>query len=115
LQKQNAPNSKGLRSLFLLEETQTGTILFFHLLNRKDPAAKISDFGKFLLDFLAAVPVTRRERLEPLFRPILEGDIPDLTLEWRRSQREDAQSFPEALLDDPSHQDTLPKGFQQIG
>jgi hypothetical protein len=38
-----------------------------------------------------------------------------LTLEWRRSQREDAQPFPEALLDDPHHQDTLPKGFRQIG
>ena len=44
--------SKGLRSLFLLDETQTGTILFFHLLNRKNPAAKISDLGKFLLDCL---------------------------------------------------------------
>jgi hypothetical protein len=36
-------------------------------------------------------------------------------LEWRRSQHEDAQSFPEALLDDPYHQDTLPKGSQQNG
>jgi hypothetical protein len=44
--------SKGLRGLFLLDETQTGTILFFHLLNRKNPAAKISDLGKFLLDCL---------------------------------------------------------------
>jgi hypothetical protein len=43
-------NAKGLRSLFLLDMMQTSTISFFHLLNRKNPAAKISDLGKFLLD-----------------------------------------------------------------
>src|SRR6266446_387780 len=71
--------------------------------------------GQVHAELLPAVPVFRRERPEPLFRPVLEDDIPDSTLEWPRSQREDAQSFPEALLDDPYHQDTLPKGFQQIG
>jgi hypothetical protein len=43
-------NAKGLRSLFSLDRMQTSTIPFFHLLNRKNPAAKISDLGKFLLD-----------------------------------------------------------------
>jgi hypothetical protein len=30
--------------------------------------------GQVHAELLAAVPVSRRERLEPLFRPILEGD-----------------------------------------
>jgi hypothetical protein len=45
-----AGTPNGLRSLFLLDEMHTGTIPFFHLLYRKNPAAKISDLGKFLLD-----------------------------------------------------------------
>ena len=33
-------NDKGLRSLILLDEMQTGTILFFHLLYRNNSAAE---------------------------------------------------------------------------
>jgi len=31
---------------------QTGTVGFFHLLDQMNPATKIADLGKFLLDFL---------------------------------------------------------------
>ena len=43
-------NAEGLRILCLLGEMQTGAVLFSHLVYRMNPASKITDLGKFLLD-----------------------------------------------------------------
>ena len=79
-----------------------------------NPAAKISDLGKFTLNckqpFLSLAVNDLSLRSIPF-----EADIPDSTLECERSRRGDAQSFPEELLDDPYHQDTSTQGFRQVG
>src|ERR1700732_5353113 len=67
----------------------------------KEPCGQDQRLGRVPAGLLAAVHASGREQLEPLFRPILEADISDLTLEFERSRREDAQSFPEEPLDDP--------------
>ena len=41
-----------LGSLCPLDQMQTGTVGFFHLLYQMKPATKVADSGKFLLDFL---------------------------------------------------------------
>lgn len=41
-----------LGSLCPLDQMQTGTVGFFYLLYQMNPAAKVAELGKFLLDFL---------------------------------------------------------------
>jgi hypothetical protein len=47
-----AATLKRLRSPFLLDQMQPGTVLFFHLFRRMNSPAKVCKLRKFLLDGL---------------------------------------------------------------
>jgi len=58
---------------------QTGTVGFFHLLDQMNPATKVADMGKFLLNFLQPFMPLAVSHLSLGFIPFSKTGIPDST------------------------------------